>query len=118
MHKSFDLIELGVNTTFEIYNPGENKPENLNQLFEKAAGRMWYQAEQAMKAAEKHNINYKWYAQTMHPKSENEKYRFGYWLQFYIFTDLYNRAGNTNNNSLKIKTLNAYFGQNWESFNF
>ncbi|MCG6186184.1 hypothetical protein [Maribellus maritimus] len=115
--KSFNLNELGVKTSFEIYNPAEVKPENLNQLFEKAASQMWQQAELAIEAARVSNINYKWYAQLMHPKSLNEKYRFGYWLQFYIFTDLYNRAEETNNKQLRNKTLKAYFGQNWESFN-
>lgn len=112
--KTFNLNELGIKTSFEIYNPGENKPEELKRIFEKAANQMWRQAELALKAAEISNINYKWYAQLMHPKSLNEKYRFGYWLQFYIFTDLYNRAENTNNKQLKNKTLKAYFGKNWE----
>ncbi len=114
--KMFDLNQLGIKTSFEIYNPGENKPENLNRFFEKAANQMWNQAELAMKTAQNNNINYKWYAQLMHPKSLNEKYRFGYWLQFYIFTDFYNYAENTDNKSLQNKILKAYFGQNWENF--
>ncbi len=115
--KIFNLNELGIKTVFDIYNPGENKPEDLNRLFENAANQMWQQAELAMEAAKVSNVNYKWYAQIMHPKSLNEKYRFGYWMQFYIFTELYNRAETTNDLSLKNKTLKAYFGQNWEKFN-
>jgi len=112
--KTFRLNDLGINTSSEIYNPGENKPEDLNQLFEKAANKMWQQAEMAIEAAKTTNVNYKWYAQIMHPKSLNEKYRFGYWLQFYLFTDIYNLAEDTNNNTLKNKALKAYFGQNWQ----
>jgi hypothetical protein len=111
---SFNLNELGVKTSFEIYDPGANNPKDLNLLFEKAANQMWQQAESAIKSAEIHGLNYKWYAQLLHPKSLHEKYNYGYWLQFYLFSDFYNLSENTHNQELKEKSLKAYFGQNWE----
>ncbi len=111
---TFNLKELGVNTTFELYNPGKHSPEQMSNLFSKAAEQMWNQAEVAMKFAVKNGINYKWYAQLMHPKSLNEKYRNGYWLQFYLFADFLEMAEKTNNAEMKLKVIRAYFHQDWE----
>ena len=111
---TFNLNEFGVNTTFELYNPGEHSPEQMNKLFREAAEQMWNQAEVAMNVAEENGINYKWYVQLMHPKSLNEKYRNGYWLQFYLFADFLQLAEKTNNAVMKQEVISAYFHQDWE----
>ncbi len=112
---TFNLNELGIKTTFEFYNPGEYNPEKINTLFSKAAEQMWNQAEVAMNAAATYGISYKWYAQLMHPKSLTEKYRNGYWLQFYLFFDFLEMAKRKNNEALQTQIINAYFQNNWES---
>ncbi|WP_020528186.1 hypothetical protein [Flexithrix dorotheae] len=111
--QTFNLEEFNINTEYEVINTGKMQPEDLNDIFEKSANQTWEQAQLAMKAAAKAGINYKWYAQYMYPKSLNEKYRFGYWLQFYIFSDFMNLA--ENKSSIDQNTIvKAYFGQNWK----
>ncbi len=111
---TYNLKELGINTNYEIYNPKDHDSGKLSQLFEKAAGQMWEQAEAAVEAAKEYNINYKWYAPLLHPKSVNEKYRHGYWLQFYLFHDFLQYAQDTKNINLEKQVLSAYFQQDWE----
>lgn len=111
----FNLNELGVNTTYELYNPGNHSPEQMNKLFSKAAEEMWNQAEVAMNVAAMNEINYKWYPQLMHPKSLTEKYRNGYWLQFYLFVDFLEMAKRKNSEALQTEIIKAYFLKDWNS---
>lgn len=111
----FNLTDLKIKTNYQIINIASTGFTGLNSLFKKSADEMWEHAEKAIEAAHKHNINYKWYAQLLHPKSLDEKYRFGYWLQFYLFTDFCELAEKTNNDKLKEEVIHAYFQQDWET---
>ena len=78
------------------------------------ANNIWKQAEEAIKVAEKSGLNTSWYAFMKQPKSENQKYQYGYWLQFYIYMDLIDKAKRTNDSKAIQKIDKAYFGGNWK----
>jgi len=83
-------------------------------LFEQAAEQSWQHAMEAVNAAKSANINYKWYARYLHPKSINEKYQYAWWLQFYLFSDFLEMAERNNNAALRKEIIKAYFQKNWE----
>jgi hypothetical protein len=115
--QSFDFSNYQIKADYSVFETSKADFHSLSSLFEKSANGIWEQAESAIKAAEKFNINYKWYSQLLHPKSMEEKYRNGYWLQFYLFTDFIELAKRKNDNALKEEIIRAYFSQNWEILN-
>lgn len=112
--QTFNLTELKPN--YKTFETAKMNYASMSALFEKSANALWFQAEEAIEAAKKYGINYKWYAPFLHPKSLNEKYQFGYWVQFYLFFDFCELAKKTKNKELREKAVRAYFTQNWESF--
>lgn len=112
--QTFNLTDFNINPNYQIIETAEMNSASMSILFEELATNIWAQAEEAIEAAKKYGINYKWYAQLLHPKSLNEKYQFGYWVQFYLFTDFCKLAENTNDKTLKEELIKAYFEQNWE----
>ncbi len=110
----FDLAALNIKPDYRIIETASTNFAEQNSLFRETADTMWLQAEKAIKAAKKYGVNYKWYAQMLHPKSMEEKYRLGYWIQFYLFTDFLKLSEHTHNKMLKEKVLRAYFQQDWD----
>ena len=113
--QTFNLDDFNIKANYKIVETASSNYEGISSLFEKSAAGLWIQTEQAIEVAKQLDINYKWYAQMLYPKSLEEKYRFGYWVQFYLFTDIMKLAKQTNNESLRIRVLKAYFQQNWDT---
>jgi len=113
--KAFNLNDFNIKPNYQIIKTATANYEELSTLFKRSANNMWAQAEKSIEAAKQYNINFKWYAPYLHPKSLNEKYQFGHWLQFYLFTDFCALAEKTKDEKLKHKVILAYFSQNWDS---
>lgn len=112
--KTILLKELGIDDRCEIINTSKMSYHDYRKLHTTMCEDMWKQAENAIKVAEERGLNTAWYAFMKNPKSENQKYRYGYWLQFYIYMDLVDHATRINN-SMEIEKIDkAYFGGNWE----
>lgn len=114
----FNLDDFNIKPNYSIVQTASSNYEGLCSLFEKSADGLWIQTEKAIEVAKQLDINYKWYAQMLYPKSLEEKYRFGYWVQFYLFTDFLKLAKQTNNEELRINVLKAYFQQDWDTMKF
>lgn len=112
--QTFNLCDLNIKPDYKIIQTASTSYAGLCSLFETSASNLWVQAEKAMEIAKQLNVNYKWYAQMLHPKSLEEKYRFGYWVQFYLFSDFCKLSEITKNKELKGKIVQAYFQQNWD----
>lgn len=112
--KTVLLKELGIDDRCETINTAEMTYEDYRKLHTTMSNNIWQQAENAMKVAESHSINTSWYAFMKHPKSENQKYQYGYWLQFYIYMDLIDQANRTGKKDKLLTIDKAYFGGNWE----
>jgi hypothetical protein len=112
--KTVLLNDLGIDDQCEIIKTSEMSYDDYRKLHTTMSEDMWTQAENAMKVADEHGLNTSWYAFMKNPKSENQKYRYGYWLQFYIYMDLVHQSMRENS-SLDMKKIDkAYFGGNWE----
>lgn len=96
-----------------VLNTAQMSYDEVCSLFNQCTQQMWAQAEKVVEVAKKYNVNYKWYAFFLHPKSLNQKYDFGYWLQFYLFNDLLEYASHNKNKELEKELIQAYFSQNW-----
>jgi len=65
--------------------------------------------------AEAAGINLSWYSLMRSPKSIQQKYNYGYWLQFYLYRDLMELAVRTNNTDYLSRLDKGYFSGNWKS---
>ena len=91
------------------------KYEDLVALNTAMSEKLWKNALTACEVAEQAGINLSWYALMLSPKSIQQKYAYGYWLQFYLYHDLMEWADRESNESF-IKALNiAYFIGDWDS---
>ncbi len=113
--QKFSLIDLGISDQCEIIKTAGMDYQNYKDLQVVVSDGIWENAQEAIKVAEEMHMDLSWYALLMHPKSIEQKYRYGYWLQFYLFQDfmeLYKRIGKEDEKSAIAK---AYFGKNWKS---
>ncbi|HEA21716.1 MAG TPA: hypothetical protein ENH87_12455 [Pricia antarctica] len=111
--QKFSLIELGISDRSEIIKSADMDYQNYKDLQSAVSNNMWENALDAIAVAKDINMDLSWYALLMHPKSIEQKYKYGYWLQFYLFQDfmeLYKRTGREN-----VTVAKAYFGKNWKS---
>ncbi|MFB9052688.1 hypothetical protein ACFFVB_06300 [Formosa undariae] len=111
--KIVSLEALGLDDECEIIRTSEMSYEDYRKLHTTMSNDIWKGAQDALVVADNAGINTSWYALMINPKSENQKYNYGYWIQFYVYMDLIDLASRTNNTS-EIKTLDqAYFGGDW-----
>ena len=109
----FSLKKLGISDKSKIYHTADMSYEDYRAVYKKMADEMWANAQDGIKAAHQFNLNTGWYAHMMHPKSLREKYNYGYWLSFYLFSDMVNYAETKKDGDLKIKIAKAYFSTKW-----
>jgi hypothetical protein len=112
--KTVLLKELGIDDRCEIIDASEMEYEDFRKLHISMSDNIWKGAEIALKLAEKKGLNTSWYAFMKNPKSENQKYQYGYWLQFYIYMDLIDCAKRTKNTKEIGKIDKAYFSGDWK----
>ena len=113
--KTVSLKALGINDECELIISSEMDYNDYRQLHSNMANNLWKQAQIALEVAKQNGLNTSWYAFMKQPKSENQKYNYGYWLQFYVYMDLVNSA-KRKNNSMAIQDIDkAYFGGDWSA---
>ena len=111
--KTVLFADLGIDDQCDIIHTAKMDYQDYRQLHTTMSENLWQQAEQALAIAEKYNINTSWYAFMKNPKSENQKYNYGYWLQFYIYMDLTYQSYRSGNDEELVKIDKAYFSGNW-----
>jgi hypothetical protein len=112
--KVVSLKALGLNDECEVIQSSKLQYEDYRKLHTTMSNQIWQGAESAMEVAGKFGINTSWYAFMKSPNSENEKYQYGYWLQFYIYMDLIDLSQRGKEGLTIEKIDRAYFGGNWE----
>jgi hypothetical protein len=112
--KTVLLKDLGIDDRCEIINSSEMDYEDFRKLHTSMSNDIWKNAEKAISVAEQKGLNTSWYAFLKSPKSEYQQYSYGYWLQFYIYMDLIDKAKRTHQSAELEKIDKAYFGGNWE----
>ncbi len=112
--KKVSLKELGIDDKTTLVNTGKTSYKNFNQLFTKVANDMWAEAQQVLAVAKSKKMNTDWYAFYQQPHSLHEKYDFGYWLSFYLYRDMRQKASETNDKAMVNKLDRAYYSRNWK----
>lgn len=107
---SFSINDLGISDVSEVFDISKMKYADFNKLKKKVAENTWKSTLDFVKIAEKQGINTNWYALLKHPKSIRQQYSQGYWLKFYLFMDLLEKAKKDNNIQTR-KILKSYFSR-------
>ena len=113
--KRVSLKELNISDECEIIDASKMDYTAYRTLHKRMSNQIWSNAEIALKVAEDKGLNTSWYAFMKSPKSENQKYNYGYWLQFYVYMDLIDHAKRKKDNKLINEIDKAYFGGNWNA---
>jgi hypothetical protein len=109
---TFSIKELGIDDKAKIIDVRNSKYADFKRIKTKIASDTWKSAQEFVKLVEGQGINTQWYAFLKHPKSIRQQYSQGYWLKFYLFMDLLEKAKSENNAELAKKISIIYFGQN------
>lgn len=109
------LSELGIDDRCELIDPTDMKYKDCRKLFDRVAGDMWKNAQQAVMVAERYGLQTLWYAKFMNPRSIREKYNDGFWLGFYIYKDLEYLFARQNDAEMLKKLHKAYFSSDWKA---
>ena len=88
--------------------------QDFAQLEQQVADAMWANAEKAMEVAAAKKLNTQWYALMKQPKSQRERYHYGFWLQFYLYNDLKDLAERTGDTAQSVLLDKAYLQGKWE----
>ncbi len=108
------LEKTGVPDVTALINTADMDYQDFRELYEDMADNLWENAQMAVKVAGNYGLNTGWYTNLMHPRCSRDKYHFGYWLNFYIYSDL-RHLGEMRYDKLFINKLDkAYYGRNWE----
>lgn len=108
------MKELGLDDRCQVINTASMKYEDFVDLESKVSDTMWKNAEKAVEVAKAKKLNTKWYALMLQPKSTRERYHYGFGLQFYLYNDLKDLAGRTNDKALASVIDKAYLQGKWE----
>lgn len=105
---------LGLDDRCPLINTASMKYGDFADLETKVSNIMWTNAEKALRIAKEKKLNTSWYALMKQPKSTRERYNYGFWLQFYLYNDLKDLAGRTNNKALSDTLDKAYLQGQWD----
>ena len=109
------LIALKINDQQKVITTSGLDYFEFNKLFREVAERNWDKAQQAEALAHAFGLNTNWYAFWKSPRSLQEKYDYGFWLNFYIYNDLKQMAKLMHDTKLIDKLDYAYYTGNWDS---
>jgi hypothetical protein len=107
-------LKLGLDDRCEEIKTKNLGYKGLALLNKKVAEGLWTNALKACTVAEKEGLNMSWYSLMRNPKSIQQKYSNGYWLQFYIYMDLMDLGVRRNDKDFLKQLDRAYFSGNWD----
>ncbi len=108
------LKKLGIDDRNKVINTAAMSYKDLVSLNTEVSDHMWKNALDACAIAEKAGINLSWYSLMRNPKSTQQKYSYGYWLQLYLYHDLMELGLNKKDNTFLGRLDKAYFSGNWK----
>jgi len=113
MEDKISLKELEIDDKCELIQTSGMNYTDFQNLFTRITEKIWNRAMEAILIARDYQINPDWYSFYMSPRTKQEKYDYGYWLNFYIYQDLRFMA-KVKNDSNFIKLIDkAYYSGNW-----
>ncbi len=115
-HKWEEIIrlkDLGIADTAAILITKDLGYQGLQKVFGDLAEKMWDRAVRALAVANKYHLNTSWYAVMQRPATLQQKYFFGFWVNWYIYHDLLHMAGLRKDKDLTRRLQKAYFSGDW-----
>jgi hypothetical protein len=88
----------------------------MNSTFTAVTETIWQRAQRVLSAAREMEINTNWYAFWQQPRTPDEKYRYGYWLTYYLYKDMCHGAILKGDTELKRILDIAYYSGDWKQF--
>jgi hypothetical protein len=111
--RTVDIKLLGLADTALLIKPADMEYSDLRDLYERMADQQWDNAMKAIRVAKNERLNTAWYANLLNPRTLREKYDYGTWLAFYLYSDL-RRLGELRQDRGFVKLCDvAYYGNNW-----
>jgi hypothetical protein len=110
------LKELGINDHAAIIRTGTEDYRTMNSTFTAVTETIWQRAQRVLSAAREMEINTNWYAFWQQPRTPDEKYRYGYWLTYYLYKDMCHGAILKGDTELKRILDIAYYSGDWKQF--
>ncbi|MCB9310169.1 MAG: hypothetical protein H6567_08940 [Lewinellaceae bacterium] len=108
---------LHINDESPVFHSNQASYKKMQKLFKASTEKMWKNALNSLKVAEKYHLNTNWYSNFLHPKSLQEKYHNGFWLGYFVYRDLMQYAEYKSDSALKTEFQKAYFSSSWKTFN-
>jgi len=105
---------MNISDQCELIKTADTQYEGFQKLFTDITNKLWSRAQDAILLARQYKINPDWYSFYMNPRSLNEKYDYGYWLNFYLYQDLRYMARVKNDENLVTRIDKAYNSGNWD----
>jgi hypothetical protein len=111
------LHELGLDDTCELIHTADLSYDDFCRLQKQVSNDMWTHAQTVLEVAGEYAIGTSWYALMMHPRSDRERYHYGYWLAFYLYKDIEYALLSQHAPEEKLRTLHqAYYSRDWSRF--
>jgi len=111
--RTVSLLELGLEDRCEAIATAELSFDDFHSLQRRVSEDMWKRALEAVRVAETHGIESAWYARLLNPTTVRQKYRNGYWVQFYLYCDLQHRFSRRGEQDRLASLDRAYFSGDW-----
>lgn len=108
------IKDYNISDQAELINTKEMQYPDLQKIFSDITNKLWDRAMEAVTIAEQYKINPDWYSFYMNPRTMNEKYDYGFWLNFYLYQDLRHMAYTRDDKTLVQTIDKAYYSGNWD----
>lgn len=113
-----ELLKLGISDESDKIDISNYSYEDFKNLYKRISNEIWNNAIEALSIYKEYGFNPEWYSQFQNPKSLQEKYHFGYWLNFYIHKDLRQYAESKNDSKMILNVDKSYYSSSWKSFSY
>jgi hypothetical protein len=115
LEEKINLAALGIDDRCNIISTADLKYSDFKEMFSGLTEKMWTRSMDAIQLARKQGLNPGWYAFWMQPHTLQERYDFGYWLNFYLYHDMRHLAKTRNDPAFVSKLDKAYYSGDWKS---
>lgn len=112
--RAVSLNALGIDDRCDIIDTSKMTYGQFGSLYAKVSIGIWDRAKSAVRVGIEHGVDLGYYGSLMHPRSEREKDKFGYWLQYYIYQDLRYQAAHNGEKDGLAALDKAYFSGEWK----
>lgn len=112
--ETISLIDLGIDDNATLYDPATMDYKDFRELFDRLVLDIQERAANAQRIAAKFKLNTSWYAFWKQPRTQFERYSYGYWINFYIYKDLRHLAKLNKQEEMVEKLDRAYYSGDWE----